>query len=732
MPPGTLRRVLLLLATSGCLFLASWARLIPPKLTLEVGDIATQTIRAPRGGQYVDEDQMDKLREKAADTVGDIYDVAPDAAQSALNTLDDIFADFAEVRADPALTTDAERINALRSQMAIWLSVETLELAVQTKTADAVLVRIRDSIAGLIRREMSKEIRDNTTDLRQARESLADAAKELGLTSRFTSMVAEIGKAVLKANRIYNAQQTMRAREEARAAVKNESYPIKAGEVLIRPGEEVRRGHIAAFQAVGLMQTKVDYYQAVGLLLTFTVLTLLYGVFAASFSRAAYDRFTHLTTIAGLLVLVAFAYRTIEPTSWFEPGAVTLGVAVSMLIALMADAPLGLATGVFLGLLLPIIASGSDARLAMIGICCNLMAVFCVSRRGNKSSIIGTAAPITAAFNATMMMVGAELFSAGVDVRSVVIAFIGGLGAPLLAMGASVVLERLLGITTDFRLMELGNPTEPILQRLLAEAPGSYQSSVMVGNLAEPAAEAIGANTLLVRTAAMYHDIGKVRRPYFFVENQFGGDNPHDRLSPHLSALIITSHVKDGLELAEEHRLPAEIKDFIAQHHGTTLVKYFHSRALDQAEDPKSVQEAGFRYPGPRPQTRETALLMLADTVEAAARTLEKPSHAAIVEIVDRLVGEKVTEGQLDESPLSFRDLATVKRSFVATISGMFHQRIKYPDQLMREAESGAAHGTLSTPRPPPGGDGDGSGPVDAATARGTVRTDSDRPGAGQ
>ena len=731
MPPGTLRRVLLLLVTSGCLFLASWARLIPPKLTLEVGDIATQTIRAPRGGQYVDEDQMDKLREKATETVGDIYDVAPDATQSALNTLDDIFADFAEVRADPTLTTDAERINALRSQMAIWLSAETLELAVQAKTADAVLVRIRDSIAGLVRREMAKEIRDNTNDLRQARESLADAAKELGLTSRFTSMVAEIGKAVLKANRIYNAQETMRAREEARAAVKNESYPIKAGEVLIRPGEEVRRGHIAAFQAVGLMQTKVDYYQAVGLLLTFTVLTLLYGIFAASFSRAAYDRFTHLTTIAGLLVLAAFAYRTIEPTSWLEPGAVTLGVAISMLIALTADAPLGLATGVFLGLLLPIIASGSDARLAMIGICCNLMAVFCVSRRGNKSSIIGTSAPITAAFNATMMMVGAELFSAGVDVRSVVIAFIGGLGAPLLAMGASVVLERLLGITTDFRLMELGNPTEPILQRLLAEAPGSYQSSVMVGNLAEPAAEAIGANTLLVRTAAMYHDIGKVRRPYFFVENQFGGDNPHDRLSPHLSALIITSHVKDGLELADEHRLPAEIKDFIAQHHGTTLARYFYDRALHQAEDPKSVQEASFRYPGPRPQTREAALLMLADTVEAAARTLEKPSHAAIVEMVDRLVGEKVSDGQLDESPLSFRDLATVKRSFVATISGMFHQRIKYPDQLMREADSGAAPSSESTPRPP-GGDGDGSGPEDAATTRDSVRTDSDRPGAGQ
>jgi len=209
----------------------------------------------------------------------------------------------------------------------------------------------------------------------------------------------------------------------------------------------------------------------------------------------------------------------------------------------------------------------------------------------------------------------------------------------------------------------------------------------MVGNLAEPAAEAIGANTLLVRTAAMYHDLGKVRRPYFFVENQFGGENPHDRLSPHLSALVIVSHVREGIELAEEYRLPREIIDFIAQHHGTTLVKYFHQEARKQADNPDLVQEAGFRYPGPKPQTREIALLMLADTVEAAARTLEKPTHADIQELVDRLVGEKVAEGQLDESPLSFRDLATVKRSFVNTISGMFHQRIKYPDQLLREAQ---------------------------------------------
>lgn len=684
-PVGTTRRVLLLLVTAGCMFLAAWARLLPAKLAYVEGDTVERTIRAPRSGTYVDPEETEKAREDAAASVSDVYERDPNALQDALTALDDIFHRFEEVRSDPELTDITARVRALRT-FDIRLSAETLELAASRATPDTSLQRLHESISGLVRRQMAKEIRSNTDDLRKARDELAQDARGLGLTSAFTAMAVEIGQAVLKPNRIYDHEKTESARQEKRESVKPVTHQVRAGEIIIFRGEEVRPRHIAMFQAVGLMQTAVDYTQALGMLVIFTLMVLLLGLYIMRFAPDSYADFGQLLTVAGLLVAVAFTYRTIEPTSWFEGGALTVAVTATMIVALLLNLQVATATGVFLGMLLPIIAAGNDARLALMTILCTAAGSFAVSRKGGISGVIARAAVLMALLNAAAMAAGWEVFGMTANTRMLIIAGIGGFASPMLAMGASVVLERIVGVTTDFRLMELGNPNEPILQRLIRDAPGSYQSSVMVGNLAEPAAEAIGANALLVRVAAMYHDIGKIRRPYFFVENQFGGDNPHDRLSPHLSALVIVSHVKEGLELADEYGLPPAIRSFIPEHHGTSLVRYFYDQARRQADDPAQVQESDFRYPGPKPQSRETALFMLADTIEAAARTLEQPTTQDIQELVDRLVNEKLQDGQLDESPLSFRDLLVIKRSFVATLSSMFHHRVKYPEQLAREA----------------------------------------------
>ncbi|MBU0610640.1 MAG: HDIG domain-containing protein, partial [Armatimonadetes bacterium] len=257
--------------------------------------------------------------------------------------------------------------------------------------------------------------------------------------------------------------------------------------------------------------------------------------------------------------------------------------------------------------------------------------------------------------------------------------------------GVISVIERPLGLTTPLRLLELQNPNEPVLKRLLTEAPGSYQSSVMVANIAEPAAAAVGADPILTRTACMYHDIGKLKRSYFFVENQFGAENPHGRLSPHLSALVLMSHVKEGLELAEEMKVPPIVASVIAQHHGTSLVSFMYQRAQAEAGDGEQVRESDFRYPGPRPQTRENAIIMLADTVEAAARTLEEPTRPRIEAMVERLVEARIADGQLDEAPLTFRDITIVKESFISTLAGMFHQRLAYPTEPPRREEPAPA-----------------------------------------
>jgi len=241
----------------------------------------------------------------------------------------------------------------------------------------------------------------------------------------------------------------------------------------------------------------------------------------------------------------------------------------------------------------------------------------------------------------------------------------------------SPVLEMMMGYTTRFRMMELMNLEHPLLQELMMSVPGTYHHSLVVSNLVEAGAAAIGANSLLCKVAALYHDIGKISRPEYFVENQFGGPNPHDKLSPAMSALILFAHVKQGAELAQEYRLGREIIDIIQQHHGTRGAMYFYNKAVQLGENPK-LQD--FSYPGPRPQTKEAAIVMLADSVEASSRTLVDPTPARIRAHVTNIVKGVYAEGQLDESDLTFRDLNKLIDQFVRIITGQFHQRIAYPE----------------------------------------------------
>jgi putative nucleotidyltransferase with HDIG domain len=241
-------------------------------------------------------------------------------------------------------------------------------------------------------------------------------------------------------------------------------------------------------------------------------------------------------------------------------------------------------------------------------------------------------------------------------------------------------------VITAMKLIELSNPNQPLLRKLLVEAPGTYHHSIMVGNLAEAATEAVGGNSLLARVGAYYHDIGKTKRPYFFVDNQFGAENPPDRLSPALSALIIASHVKDGLELAHEHKLPEAISQFIREHHGTTVIRYFYRKAVEM-DTGDGVDETDFRYDGPKPQTKETAIVMLADASEATTRTLKNPTPQTIEQVVRRLIKERLEDGQLDEANLTLKDLDVIAQTFTRVLTGVFHQRIEYPERVLKEME---------------------------------------------
>lgn len=336
---------------------------------------------------------------------------------------------------------------------------------------------------------------------------------------------------------------------------------------------------------------------------------------------------------------------------------------------------------------------------ALVG---GLTGVFCVSPRRSDRKDIMKAGFAVAMVNAVLTLTfvlareGAypqtffeEFF------KSTVAGFLNGFMCSLIVLGLVPFLERFFRVTTSTQLQELIHPSSPLLQKLIKEAPGTYHHSANVANLAEAAAREVGADSVLVKSAAYYHDIGKIKRPYFFVENQFGGFNYHDNLSPNLSKLIITSHTKDGVEMAKKANLPRAVVDVIGQHHGTDLVAYFYHGAKASQDDKETVEEHTFRYPGPKPQTREAAIVMIADGVEAAARSLAKPTPTAIDKLVSKIINDKFVDGQFNECDLTKKDFERIAGSLAKTLAGMHHSRIAYPEDLeaMESAPSGRDEG---------------------------------------
>jgi cyclic-di-AMP phosphodiesterase PgpH len=479
-----------------------------------------------------------------------------------------------------------------------------------------------------------------------------------------------------------SAALTAAARAQAADSVAPVPIRVTQGETVVRKGDPITELTLEKLNELGLTRPRLEASTLAGHALIAILLAALLVGFLWRFEPTIWFRNRSLLLFVLALVATAVALRiAADRTLWafVVPTAATV-----LLSTILLDGGAGAAMALVLAMLAGVM--NQDAlQPALYTLAGGLAAVITIVRAERLNVFVRAGVAIGAsnilvltAFNLIEQRDLAAILQ-GLAAGSVNAAL-----SVFLAVGSFAVLGQLFGIMTVFQLLELGNPSSRLLRRLLMETPGTYHHSVMVGNLAERAAETIGADPLLARVAAYYHDIGKMKNPLAFIENQAGGANIHDDLTPEASARIIAGHVRDGIDLGYEYGLPVQIIGFIPQHHGTSVMSYFYGKALRElGGDEEAAARDKYRYSGPNPQSREAAILMLADGVEASVRSLEEKDEVSIRNMVDRIVDARVEDGQLDEADVTLRNIAQIKEAFVQQLLGMYHSRIQYPDNVV-------------------------------------------------
>lgn len=521
---------------------------------------------------------------------------------------------------------------------------------------------------------------------------------------QLASPLTELAQALIEANVSFNRAETESARGQARDSVKPVSVTVKKGEMIIRDGERLTARHLLLLRGMGTQGQSVNVaLVAAGGILLLVLLCALSSTLTAFLRRdIANLRARDLLFLASLFLLSLVLCRTwlflsrglheLFPTVLREAWLFCLPVAfAAMVVRLVLRAELALIFCVLHSLTLGLLADG-DRMLTIYALCGSVAATRAIGTISSRSDLFRAGA--LAGVSQMVAALGVLLFAASPNVATYLLALpcamAGGIAASVLALSITPAVEWAYDYTTDLKLLELANLNHPALKELIVQAPGSYHHSIIVGALVEAAAESIGANPLLARVMAYYHDLGKGCNPGYFIENQRSGHNPHDKLKPSMSAMVIRRHVTDGIELAKRHGLGEQILAGIAQHHGNTLIHFFYHKAREQAADGEVVSEADYRYPGTKPQTREAALVMLGDSIEAASRAMAEPNAARLQGLTQRIINSKFTDGQLEECDLTLRDLHTIAKSFSLVLTSIYHHRLEYPAEA-QDGKKGSA-----------------------------------------
>lgn len=680
----------------------------PDKILLKEGQICTKDILSPGDFEFADVEATQNLREKAAKSIKEVYDLNLANIENVEKEIDSFFLKIEEYQEKidesskdttaPIVETDSKLIDVELNEMAMANEInEDLGLYVSEQVIvgclqldNLSLEKIKVDTKSSLRKIMEQGIKKD--DLENTKKQLIREISEISLDHHDALIASEIATSLLLPSLFLNEEGTEKRRQEAIASVDDVIRTIQKGQIIIRKGEVATSEGIAILNALGLKNPKINFSNIVGIIMITAICLLVVFLYLSYFYPDIYKNVNKLILLGIISIFVVLLAKIASQVS----GYLMPSASASMLIAISLSPNIAILLTVILSLLIGFIPGGG-LNYILVSIISGIVAIYSIRKATQRSSLT-RAGLIIAGVNIITISALGLISNEGyyLILQNNLWGVLNGFLAVILTIGILPFLESYFDITTSFKLMELSNPNQPLLKKLILEAPGTYHHSIVVGNLSETAAEEIGGNGLLARVGAIYHDIGKIKRPYFFTENQEAYKNIHDDMEPSLSALVIASHVKEGIELAKKNKLPKDIIDIIAQHHGTNLITYFFHRALkENGSVNDAVAEENYRYSGPKPQTKEAGIILLADSLEAATRSLNNPTASRIKNLAKEIIQKNLENGQLEECDLTLKDLDKIGDSFSRILTGMFHSRVEYPDEdlIKKIKEEGKRNG---------------------------------------
>lgn len=661
---------------------------------LKLFQIAPEAIRSSKTVEDVEKTNIE--RERAAQEVSPVYQFSEDISKNRQAITTTIFDSIIETKTkiDVDGTTEqtkTEAIKELKEKLASLASEEP-ELQLNSSTLDSMLAEnvqvlqdMKQVINNLLDTTLINPIRSE--DLPAARYEIEREVRLSNvMTAKLEQPLSMLARALVVPTEVENEALTEERRVKEQAAV--EPIRILQGQVIVREGQVIDNEVYRQLELAGLLTDQSNVKPTIGLLLFVSFIAIvIYLHFHAWRSDGERKKKSLTIVLIVFLMLVTFmkVITFIQPEfdlliAFLFPSA--LG---AMLVKLLTNDRLALLTTIITAATAGVLLQNSYASVVQMEIALYILfggitSLYLLSSINRRSTILQTSLGVSLSnllFLSFYLLMSQTTYDTKELLFYAAAAVLSGVLSGAMTIGLLPFFESVFFILSNMRLIELSNPNHPLFKKILTETPGTYHHSIMVANLSDAACESVGANGLLARVGCYYHDIGKTVRPNYFIENQHVGSNPHDQLSPEESKDIIIAHAEDGAKLLEEHKMPKEIVDIARQHHGTSLLKFFVHKAREQG---KEVNEADYRYPGPKPQTREIAIISIADSVEAAVRSMKEPNSEKIAALVDAIIRDKLGDGQFDECDISMKDLRKVKEVICETLNGIFHNRIEYPD----------------------------------------------------